>query len=365
MRRSTIQAANITAAHQALGKNMRAEIAKVIQKKVATKTPKQFASEILFIRSCAEHFTSRVAKANAPLAKIGKMYIACLTAWAKGSGMSINLIPARYRAAVSDLTALDIAWWLQNDNVGCQTGMMREESGNVIFWHTEEDNSGYLNKPYLATFKIAGFPQTQAFIYPFLLPGPAFAWNTQLFQAIDFLYVGLKKRTPGTLANIIAWMSLWYGEKISLQKIVAAFGPYFDGYAVNHIVAKGTKVQGEKIEFGVDATLSTTLGVKAGNASVQANCVSSATSTLFKKYNDSTAKKDWKLRQRVKRMNEWLANFKKTHNRLPAAEDLKGLLGSRSGKGYGFANTDVKAYVFGRVSKNNVEVNVDAGPCIV
>ncbi len=366
LRRFTIHAKSIVAAHEVLGKNMRAEIARVIKSKVATKTPKQFASEILFIRSCAEHFSHRVAKSSAPLSAMGKTYISCLTAWAKGSGISTSLIPARYREKVPSLTALDLAWWLQNDNVGCQTGMMRETDGGVIFWHTEEDNSGYLNKPYVASFKIPGFPPIHAFMYPFLLPGPAFAWNTEFFQAVDFLYVGLKKRTAGTLANSIAWMSLWYGQKVALQKIVAAFGPYFDGYAVNTIKkSKNQKISGDKIEFGADAFFTTTLKTTPGSKLVQANCVSSATSTLFKKYNDSTAKKDWKLRQRVQRVNDWLMSFKKTYHRLPRAADLTSLLASRNGKGYGFANTDVKAYVFGRVGKSNIDVNVDAGPCII
>ena len=74
-----------------------------------------------------------------------------------------------------------------------------------------------------------------AFIYPDLLPGPAFGWRSDGFaQGVDKLHIrDFPELKRGMLANVVTWLTLRLGAAMAAREIIASLQPYYDGYALN------------------------------------------------------------------------------------------------------------------------------------
>jgi hypothetical protein len=264
------------------------------------------------------------------------------------------------------VSAVELALFLQNDNVGCQTGVYRDKAGAVILWHTEEDvevePGSRFDKLRLATFQIGeDDSEINAFIYPDLLPGPAYGWrNDGFLQAVDSLPL---KPAAGAyvLANIAAWITLRLGKALDPEAVIAALGPFFDGYALTTVRLKDEQIQATKIEFAGDRRLVAILDPYPGSYLFQVNIFSEAKAAVALAYEDTDRESRSGLEQRLTRTTRALKSLHLAEN-APAC--LSRLLASRLGGDYAYANEDVKSYFLGKLSHSGMEIQFGPGPAL-
>ena len=132
------------------------------------------------------------------------------------------------------------ALWAQDDNAGCQTGMLRRGGGSVVLWHTEEDTIGFLDAPRVAVFSI-GAEERGAFVYPYLLPGPAFGWGAGQLHAVDSLHTRRDETLGGTLSGVASWLVWRIGRAMDARDVLLSLVPFVDGCAI-HVVGSGAPV---------------------------------------------------------------------------------------------------------------------------
>jgi hypothetical protein len=257
-----------------------------------------------------------------------------------------------------------LALFLQNDNLGCQTGVYRENEGAVILWHTEEDvqeGESRFDKPRIATFQAGDGGQMSAFVYPDLLPGPAYCWRHDGFiQAVDSLPL---KPAPGAyvLANIATWVTLRLGKAVAPEVVIQALAPFVDGYALTVVQEKGGEVQASKIEFAGDQYLLSPLENEPGCFLFQVNLFSDKRAAVAVTYEDIPFNHRQRLEGRITRTARALRRFKPSNN---TAAYFFRLMASRLGNDYAYANEDVKSCFMGRISPTDMEVRIGSGPAL-
>ena len=298
-------------------------------------------------------------------------YLDCLEAWADGAGLVGFEHPVL--ADQQSISPLELALFLQHDSTGCQTGMYRQEDGSVILWHTEEDiefeaGSGF-DQLRLAAFNVGDGkdPITMhAFIYPDLLPGPAFGWRSDGYaQAVDSLHVrACADQQAGILANIATWLTLRLGPDCDPGKVIKDMGPYFDGYALNGVSVRGGKAHAEKHEFTANHILSTILGDQPGSYLFQVNIFSQKKHLWIRELEDLPTED-----RRLYKRREWYTRkaLQNKDHRVGAAGDMGfffNLICSRSGIRWPYANTDMKAYFILRQNTRGAEIWLGHGPAL-
>ena len=198
---------DLPTAHWHLGTHVRQQVQKILNQRLEELDPEKCCFLMNQCRACAEMLTDKLTdqRINSLLRGAIQEYVDCLAAWADGAGLRGYDNPAL--AAYKPLCPLDLAFFLQHDSTGCQTGMYRQPDGSVIFWHTEEDieaeaGSGF-DQLRLAAFNVGGRDHPvhmHAFIYPDLLPGSAFGWRSDGYtQAVDTLHT---RRATATASSI-------------------------------------------------------------------------------------------------------------------------------------------------------------------
>jgi hypothetical protein len=234
-------------------------------------------------RSCAETLTDKLADQRLDSRLHGALqeYVDCLAAWADGVGLDEFKHPELTFHRL--LCPIDLAFFLQHDSTGCQTGVYRQGDGSVILWHTEEDvevehGSGF-DQLRLAAFNVGDDQHPiilYAFIYPDLLPGPAFGWRSDGYvQAVDTLHTRMfPDQQSGILANIATWLTLRLGPDYDPGMVIENMAPYYDSYALNAAFVQGGKVLAEKFEFAADQIFSEVLDELPGSYLFQVNIFS-------------------------------------------------------------------------------------------
>ncbi|MBI2444619.1 MAG: hypothetical protein HYV42_05270 [Candidatus Magasanikbacteria bacterium] len=361
-----LSARSLPQLHGALGRAVRRPVQALARRELRKMTADERGEALRFVRGCRAITEARqqiIQSADVRWALAS--YLKCLEYWARGAKLQALLISPLLPRTLDGkpVTALDLAWWLQNDNLGCQSGLVRTAGDRILFWHTEEDRRGAVDRPRLLSATVGG-KRYWSFLYPQLLPGGAFSWTGHRFQAVDSLYVRLGKNAPGVLANAAAWIALWFGERLPLSAVARALRPMADGYAINWVIRGERAVRGERVEFGGRSLLRSPLPGRTGSALIQANCVSDRHSTLWRKFNYATARKDRLLRNRLKRSWQYLGRCFRQSGTLTIPA-LQTLLASRQGGAYGYANADVKAYCFGEATPVGISVYVGSGPALV
>jgi hypothetical protein len=258
----------------------------------------------------------------------------------------------------------DLALFLQNDNLGCQTGVYREREGAVLLWHTEEDvqeAGSRFDKPRIATFRTGDGRRMSAFIYPDLLPGPAYCWRSDGFiQAVDSLPL---KPAPeaSVLANIATWVTLRLGKAVAPEAVIDALGPFVDGYALSVVQEQRGQVLADKIEFAGDQYLLSSLDDEPGCFLFQVNIFSDKEADVATTYEDIHPHHRQTLEGRVTRTSRAIQRFTPSNN---TATSFFRLLASRLGNDYSYANEDVKSYLIGRISATDMEIRIGSGPAL-
>ncbi len=296
-------------------------------------------------------------------------YSACLAAWSRGAALDefAHRIKGLNCVDGEPVTPLDLAFMLQTDTVGCQTGVMRAKSGDVVLWHTEEDMEEEIGSRFdrlrLVVLNMpshSGNIKAYAFVYPDLLPGLAFAWRTDGFvQAVDALI--LRPQAGAMYANVAAWVLLRLGPSLSSEKVITSLAPFADGYAIVTVAPSTESVVAHRIEFAGQWQMTSELGISADSMLFQVNVFSNPDAPITLACEGVSLDGRDTFEKRIERTEHALAQ-PIPENNLPAA--LLRLLSSRDGGAYAYANGDVKAYIVCRVSQGRLEARLGTGPAL-
>lgn len=361
-----IRAENWVKAQEELGGRLKEQIQRTVNNKL-DKEPEVLRAGLDLAKKSRMYLESEINEGGEKGKEAGD-YRDCMIAWAKGAGLREMVDKVKKTANTEELDELDIGLWLQNDNVGCQTAIFRTEAGEILLIHTEEDNTGSVDKPRLAKFLIGG-AETTAFVYPSLLPGPAFGWSQSegeyYFQALDFLYL---RATDGqaSLANMVAFLALKNGKYDEVEKIIKRHAPYVDGYAMNLVeINRGIsedRVKAMRIVFAKNRTNTKELDKEL----VQVNIFGSEDQEMVDGIEDIHPKQRRLYEERISRIKRmWQLTGRIVKKADSPVDALTRLLGFRIGGAYAMANPDVLAALAMRISpKGEMEGRIMAGPVV-
>ena len=357
-----IAASSFAEAHGRLGELLKTVIARVARKRIAALSGEVFAEQIRLARRCRGHLlTLADHRAAGALVRASlHEYFAALSAWstkAQLARVACRCPPIDGQAT----TEQDLGFWLQDDNTGCQSGMLRTHDGNVVFWHTEEDTIGYFDRPRIVAMTVSG--QTwHSFVYPYLLPGPAFGWSPGAFQAVDSLSVRRAADDVGCPTCVATWLTWRLAGQVNVPRLLHALRPFVDGCAL-HVVARRDAVipvAGTTYEFGRQHRCARELPAAGGSWQFQANAVSSVAEALradeslgegerrrYEARGDRTG-------QAVERLVAKLAD-----DAWPDA--VLAMLASRRGGSYAYANDDVETHCVGLAGPARIAIYAAAG----
>ena len=367
------RALDLVSAHRRLGETVRGQVRHILRRQFRTFSPDELMARVRLARQCQAALAAKRAQPGEAACQAAlDAYAACLAAWAEGAALAA-LAPAGdlppVRVDGQDVTGDDLAFLLQDDAVGCQTGLWRAADGSVYLSHTEEDREPLgdrFDRLRLMIYSLGadagGAPWAYALVYPDLLPGPAFAWRSDNYiQAVDSLYIGSKDARPGLLANMVAWVTLYLGQQVDVETVLRHVGPFVDGYALNTVWARGASVQGQTVEYVGDYWRSRRLGEAPGSALYQVNMFSPASASAAQIYETLEPEKRRHMQARLDRAERWFAG-------LGAAADVRAalaqFLSSTEGADYACANQDVKAYLIAHSAAGQLEVEVMPGPAL-
>jgi len=368
----TIEAPDWIEAHRELGAKLGDRINEIVETKTAKLDAKALNEELTFAAGIRKFIEARAGE-NKQVSPRIKEYLDCLQAWGEGANLK----------EIKGFSVLDVAIWLQNDNVGCQTLLYKGKNGATYILHTEEEPTGpvekptgKVDKPRLVTFKVNGAEnkkEINSFLYPDLLPGAAFGWQTDgdrvYFQAIDALFLKNPEK-PASLANMLAWLALTGGEYDNVENLVKECGPYVDGYAVNMVEfnGKGNKSRAKRVLFAHDISSSRKFNLREDAYSFQGNLIPEEDSDAFKDVEDHNFTQREYYERRLTRMKEILRLTKSLVNKEAMKssffEILKRIAAFRVGDGFAMANKDVVAAGVFEFSKSGFKHEVIAGPAM-
>ncbi len=362
---------SLVEAHCQLGQHVSQQVKKILTQRLASVPPERVTQLFDQVRSCAQFLAAKMHDPQLELQLRSAIadYLDCLSAWSAGVGLADFVHPAL--AACQPLGNLDLALFLQHDSTGCQTGMLRAEDGSVTLWHTEEDiesepGSGF-DQLRIASFNVHVGQQPvviNAFIYPDLLPGPAFGWRSDGYvQAADLLYIKpLAPSTQSCLANIVTWLALRLGPTYDLQAMIKALLPCVDGYALNTVFVKQGVVQALKCEFGASFVFSTCLDNVPGVYLCQANMFTDGVDLRIQEIEDLSPEERGWFEARVENTNRLMISRGQAKANLGNIESLFDMVTSQAGGKWAYANQHVKAYFLFQLTPSGVELWLGVGP---
>ena len=365
---------DIVTAHQLLGGEVRDQVHKILRNKLGKCSREQLREQIRIVRKCR---SALVEKSGSPeihhhIRIALHTYADCLSAWSKGAELDVILRDEIQKWSVDEepISENDLALLLQNDETGCQTGVYREEDGSVLLWHTEEDAEttpgSRFDKLRVAIF---GVPEgdrrvkISAFIYPDLLPGPAFGWRSNgSVQAVDTLHVEPGDQEPAVLANVAAWITLFLEKQVEPAEVIAVLAPFLDGYAITTVRQQDGAVRASRVEFGGGEQVVSILDEQPGSFLFQVNMFSQKAAAHMARYERLKPETREKLTQRIVRTESFLTNL--PASRPDAWQALFKLMASTDGADFAYANEDVKAHLLCEVTADGMKVQVGAGPVV-
>ena len=357
LRRIEIEAASLPAAHGRLGEALGPVIRRVAARRLRATSPADFDRQIDAVRNCRRHVSAYIRSGHfmpRHVRRALREYLACLDAWAHASQLESVLDDQTVDGKA--VTARELALWLQDDNSGCQTGLLRLAGGDVLFWHTEEDTIGYFDRPRLASL-LVGKQTWHAFLYPYLLPGPAFGWQAGRFHAVDSLHI--RRGSCGAFTNVAAWLAwrlpgLEPGELFHLC-------PFLDGCAIHRLVRSPGGVAAWVQELGGEFQTQCSLPLRQGSLLFQANCVRQSGSRLAREEALSAAERK-PYCDRRERTEQAVRELVRAGETTP--QRIVELLASRAGGDYAYANSDVKAHCVGVATAAGMELYVQSGAAL-
>jgi hypothetical protein len=368
---------DVVDAHHELGAHVRNQVHKLLRRKLNGLLEDQLRDLILQTRVC--HSTlldrSKSIQVSPVIRSAICQYLACLEAWTNGAGLAGFLHPhfMQWKSTLGPISALDLALLLQHDNVGCQTGLYRQKDGSVILWHTEEafasEPGELFDQLRVASFRAGngnGSIKLNAFIYPDLLPGPAFGWRSDGFtQAVDGLFLRpFPRLQEGILANVACWITLWLGPAVDAQEVIGALGPFHDGYVLNTVYSMDGQVRANKVEFAGNLIFPFPLGEAPGEFLFQVNVFSQRHRLDLLKLENISLESRKALEQRLRRTQRVLKCREPGRTSSEEVRFFFELLASRIGGEWAYANADTKAYFLDHVSPGGMEIWLGPGSAL-
>jgi hypothetical protein len=348
-----IEADDMPAAHAALGAQLRAAIADVVERRLAATGAAELRAQLETMRQSRAHLERKAGAAALPAAlrRALQSYLQALAAWAQGADLAALRPLAQRRGAAC--SADDLALWLQDDNTGCQTGVLRAGDGSVLLWHTEEDTIGYFDRPRLVEMQI-GPARLGAFLYPYLLPGPAFGWCPRGLLAYDSLSVR-RSAGGGTPTSTLSWI-LWSAQgELEPHATALALTPFLDGGAFTLVTRGERGVTAQVLEVGGELAVVAALADVPFAHRLQVNMVSEQAGALAAL--ETLEEADRKpYRERLARSARQLEAC------APEEAALQAMLASDEGGEWAFANADVVAHLVARVSQERLALQIGVGP---
>jgi hypothetical protein len=352
---------SIGEAHQELGKAVAAQVQQILHRRFQNPSPQSIHPSNILAGKQLSSIARLQQDPTLPtiLRQALELYLDCLNRWSRGAGLE--------SAGRKSWSGVELAMQLQGDQPGCQSGVYREGDGSVLFWHTEEDvdEPGFarVDQPRLMRFSNPINKSTiTSFIYPDLLPGPNFNWRSDgMVQFADSLILREDCRKEGNPANLIAWLSLLLEGEMPTPRIIQYLQPVFDGYAIFHLAPGSAGTRCRRVEFSVDRFQETELPTSPGGFLVQSNAFSLQAGSLAIQFERDPFPSRRHFESRIRRAEKAL-------NNSPSKVDLERIqrmLASRAGGRWAFANKDVKAHLFGRLSSESLEIHSHPGMALL
>lgn len=357
-----IFAQSIEDAHWQLGEYMKDDIRRILDKKTKSVSPDELMDQIVFVRKCRQFMADKMTDASVkPIIKTAfQEYFDSLSAWAKGA----DLDSYAKDAGLKGISGEDLAWLMQNDNVGCQTAMIFDGK-DVYALHVEEDDEKRIKHPQLISFHI-GSGKTAEHLhfmaYPDLLFGSAFGWRKDFAQFIDFLYLNNPDHA-GSLANTATWMTLRLGNSVNPKEVIDFLMPFADGYAFNYARVVDGKVTGEKYEVAQDQIRYTAQPQTKGSILYQNNIVYQPNTEMAAHLDPPKDQREFvKRRLRIEKAVN-IVNGLKWTRKINFPKLLK-VFSFVAGGDYAVASPRAKAHVGLHISEDGIDAYLGAGPGI-
>jgi hypothetical protein len=354
------------AAHEKLGVAVRKQVHKILDQKIAAVKLDGLVEFVRKARLIASAIETRIDAPNLhpSIRKALSTYRDSLHAWASGAKLdeySHEFLQGE-KIDGSPVSGFELAMILQTEQMGCQTGIIRDEDQAIWLWHAEEDvdkfPAGRFDAIRIFSFRYDDH-LIESFIYPDLLPGPSFGWKDDLYvQAVDTLYVKTDSNGNSIPPNIATWIALCLGGELPIKEIVDALSPYQSGYALTSVSRWSHPAIGENVEFTADHLTHALLPDEFGRYFFQVNLISDRSCLLSQKYEEISAATESWMEQRIARTEKALESFMPAPNKL---EFLHQLIASHEGGEYAYVNKDVKAFILCRISNTGLEKWIGSG----
>ena len=364
---------DIVAAHHELGAEVRNQVETFLLARLGSLDRTQLLRQVQRARQSRSAILQRVRSRaiDGSIRSAVRAYLHCLSAWTSGAQLD-SIVRRNLKGLHVDglpVSADDLAIFLQDEEAGCQTGVLREDERSIIMWHTEESGEpqgcSRFDKLRLASFRVPGRGGPRvitAFIYPDLLPGSAFAWSGGDFvQAVDTLHVRPSDTPSAIPVNAVTWLRLFLGGDGASAGIVRALAPFSGGYALTSVYRTASSVHADKVEFAAGMAESSALPETPGSALFQVNLFSDPASKIVLENEVIDVERRRLLERRIARTQRTLRMIARSTDKRSG---ISRMLASRVGGGYAYCNESVKATIIYRMSVEDASVRVGAGPAI-
>lgn len=358
-----------------LGKEVKSQIVKILNTKLSLMSEDEILFGINKTKLIWNNIYYRLQnnKIDIQIRNALEEYVINLKNWSEGAELKSYTHPALEKLFNKNndfkLDTYDLALFLQGEDSGCQTGILRNIDGSISLWHTEEDTEGSIGDRF-DQLRIVKFNMpnnkgtniiTYSFLYPDLLPGPAISWRVDGYvQAIDSLHLKTIRIENSIFSNIACWIALRLGKSVMHEKSIESLGPYVDGYAITVVKAYEDYVYGNVVEFAGEKLCQRDLSFQPNSYLFQVNQLSSNAIIIAEKYEEIDPIKKQKFHQRLLRTANAIEEFSRDGE--VSERQLENLLCSQEGNDFAYSNEDVKSNFLIKIKSDELKTNIVGGP---
>ena len=347
-----------------LGKMTKNDVWSSLEKKVKNKPQRKIMAEIRYSRVCYRFLQRQSADKKIPSVIRAALleYLDCFWAWCKG--LNLDQFKNDYIDRPIDgkrISGEDLGFWIQNENIHCQTGMVRGKESAIYLWHTEEEppDESFVTKPLLVDFLIKGVLRT-SYIHPLNMPATGFGWQKNFFHVMNSYYVYDFLKDGGSLAHCCCWVLWRLGLEVDSKEIIRALFPFTDGCVIYTVKEYEGTVIGQRYSFGIRHLYEDILPEKASSYFFQATLVRDAPALVPYEY--VTKKSFNKYINRYKRNDIFLKRLEKNGGIDDVS--LAKLMKNRWGGSFSYCNEDVKMHFISKFMPGKHTFIYDAGPAL-
>ena len=352
-------------AHYLLGYEAGDKIRLNLQKKLKGFSLREIQSKLNLVKKCRLFIEEKIRRQHDKTVCVAlDQYLNCLDSWTEGARLQNFNLP---KLESGSYVPSDLGFLLQMEETGCQIGAYRTQNGGVFLWHTEEElDHSRFDKLRIASFRLSQASRTKeifSFIYPDLLPGPAFGWvhdsRSVFVQAVASLPIRLNLQNA-MIANIATWIILFHGNEIGVERIINEIGPFMDGYAIMTASTVKGVINASRVEFAHNLIVNQPLGDLPGTSIYQTNAFSEFSRHAFTKIHAIKPRYSRLYYQRAIRNSKTLSKIENNPSNDTFSSFYQ-LICSEEGKEFAYANVDVMGHFLCFFSPSVVQIKVGPG----